>query len=324
MNAAEWSEVAVVLRAIDERTVDASRQLILSACPGVDIYQVTRCPFSEALRESFELGIASGRLWTVTIDGDVLPRADAISRLVAMAARLPSEVFLCQGLILDKLFGCPRQAGLHLYRTELLAEALGEFSDELERQLRPEFYILSRMKERGFRVEVLRDTVLGLHDYEQFYRDIYRKSFIHAKKHSRCVHLLAPHWKRLAEHDPDYQIALLGARAGDAFPWDLPIDLRVLPTEITPLLACLELSEKELLAAHEWPASRVEDTLLSHQPWPGSGLLQQLTGYRTSPTLLEKLGDVRDAVGLGRVIPWYFGSKLRNLGKRIVSWAEKR
>lgn len=68
-----------------------------------------------------------------------------------------------------------------MYRTALVPLAL-ECIPPPGRELRPERAMLTRLFELGH-ASRRTGTVLGLHDYGQSYRDLYRKAFLHANKH---------------------------------------------------------------------------------------------------------------------------------------------
>lgn len=215
MSSTVADEVTAVIRSAGERTEAACNHLLSSQVSEENISVIHERPFTKALERTFEIGMQRGRPWTLVVDADVLIRDGAISQILEMAEQAEDNVFEVQGRMLDKLFGGARPCGLHLYRTALLPEAI----DCIPAQgvtMRPETLVLRRMASRGY-PWVQEEIVVGLHDYEQYYRDIYRKAFAHAHKHGRYVPHLESLWRRLAEEDPDYQVALWGLRAGQIF-----------------------------------------------------------------------------------------------------------
>src|SRR5690606_24066079 len=52
------------------------------------------------------------------------------------------------------------------------------------------------------------------HDFEQFYTDVYRKSFVHAQKHAYLIPELIKTWQSFVGTDLDYVIALRGLYDG--------------------------------------------------------------------------------------------------------------
>jgi hypothetical protein len=218
--------LTVVIRSSGERTVHACRELLAQQVCPQHVHTISETPFVRAVERTFEIGIAQQRPWTLAIDADVLPTPDAVRQLLSLTAQLAPSAFELQGMVLDKLLGGPRAAGNHLFRTALLPEALRHIrTEEVARSLRPETYVLRRMAEAGHEW-IQHDLVVGLHDYEQYYRDIYRTAFVHAHKHNRQLPYVMALWKRLAETDRDYQVALWGARDGLAHRGEVRIDVR--------------------------------------------------------------------------------------------------
>lgn len=206
-----FSEVTVIIRSVGERTTDLCRELIISQ--GVNennLTVVSVSPFSEALRKCYEIGIKKGRKWTLCVDADVLSSSISIKSLVDKAGDASDNVFEIQPLVCDWLFGGIRTAGVHLYRTSLLNKAL-DLVPRSEESLRPENYVLKKMKLLGFPYIVC-DVLFGLHDFEQSYLDIYRKCYLQGKKHVKFTALLFGYWQ--ANITKDFDCAILGFSDG--------------------------------------------------------------------------------------------------------------
>ena len=156
-----FADVTVIIRSVGERTTDLCRKLILSQ--GVnesDLNIVSVSPFSEALKKCYEIGIRDSKKWTLCVDADVLSSSIAIRDLVKKAESSSDNVFEIQPLVCDWLFGGLRTAGVHLYRTSLLRKAL-DLVPRSEESLRPENYVLTKMKLLGFPYIVC-DVLFGL------------------------------------------------------------------------------------------------------------------------------------------------------------------
>lgn len=209
---AQVKDVAVVIRCCGERTFEACRKITLKQIPESALHVVNERPFEKALRRTYETGIHSGAKWTMTLDADVLLQAHSVERLVAEANAMPEHFIQLEGLVHDKLTGLYRQAGHRIYRTRFLEKALLEIPST-GTEIRPEFETLERMKGLGFPSRRV-DLVVGIHDYEQYYRDIYRKAFVHANKHQIWLGDLVTRWKRLMADDADFRVALRGLYDG--------------------------------------------------------------------------------------------------------------
>jgi len=197
----------LVVRSVGERTESLCKQLIVNQ--GIDsgrIVVVHAAPFSEALRRSFKLGIDAGYQWTCCVDADLLLRPGSLQAILAYAERQPPRVLQVQGFILDKFWGKPRSGGVHLYRTGLLHKALSHIPEE-GTDIRPETYTLNSMEASGHPWVTL-PLLVGLHDYEQYYSDIWRKFVVHAWKHRMYGISQLDRWAREAPSDPDVMVAL--------------------------------------------------------------------------------------------------------------------
>lgn len=204
MPAPALDQTTIIVRHCGERTTDACAQLLARFAPGQRIHRVSARPFQEVLRQSLELGLAQGRPWTLCIDADVLILPEFAGFLSAVDS-FPAGFFEAQALVLDKLIPARRPAGNHLYRTELIARALREIP--LGDSMRPEGDMIRAMAARGYRAHQSA-LLIGLHDFEQAYQDIYLKAFLHAHKHRFLVPLLRPLWGTLSREDDDFRVAL--------------------------------------------------------------------------------------------------------------------
>ena len=183
----------------------------------------------------------------MTLDADVLLAPGSIAALLAFAEHMPKHFFQAQGRIFDKLTGKYRPAGHRIYRTELLELALKHIPQP-GCQLRPEQYVVNRMGELGF-PERRCGLFIGLHDFEQKFTDVYRKSVVHAVKHtwllpdmiSRCVASRAL--------DTDFDVVLKGLWDGLIMDQPITIDSKRFEAQSAAAIGALALGEKEPLRA---------------------------------------------------------------------------
>jgi len=236
---------SVVIRTVSERTEQLCYRLLCQQIPPENISIVHEAPFAKAVQKTFEIGLDKNLPWTLAVDADILIAPNVINQLLAIAEQADPKVFKFGLKVLDKFFGGLRYAGIHLYRTALLDEAR-KYIAQSHSSLRPETFILRRMQELGYVFhQIEEEFVLGLHDYEQYYRDIYRKGFTHAHKHKYYVQYLSSFWQRMASSDIDYQVMMWGARDGLDFKGNVKIDVRDFsPDYIDDLLHKHALSEK--------------------------------------------------------------------------------
>lgn len=277
-------DVTAIVRSVGERTEEACRYLLSEQVPEENIITINEVPFSAAVAKTFKLGLERGLPWTLCIDADVLLKEGAVAELLAVAEKLDENVFEIQANVLCKFYGGFRQAGNHLYRTSLLAKAL-ECIPTTE-VIRPETATILQMEKRGF-PWYRQDFVVGLHDYEQYYKDIYRKAFIFAHKH-RHISIIEPMWQRLASEDRDYQIALWGLRAGRIFDGEVTIDIRQFPNEIDNLLLAKGWQEKSLLSTDEIVSTKITDTIANFTFSPEYIKLTELKKQRQNQSWKNK------------------------------------
>jgi len=241
--------VTVVIRSSGERTESLCYEIVSKEVPQENIFIIHETPFSQAVRRNFEIGIEKALPWTIGLDADVLLKSEAISHLVKLAEAQVEIVFEIQGRVLDKLFCVPKPGGPHLFRTELITKAVHLIPSE-GTTLRPESAVIDGMKDEGYPY-VHKDVVLGIHDYEQYFKDIYRKAIVHINKFAKFDAFLETTWNQLLENDPDYQVAIWGLKTGKIFGDDVRIDKSKYPVDISIFLQLKGWHEKSTLQISE-------------------------------------------------------------------------
>lgn len=200
-------DVTIIIRSVGERTENLCKKLLIDqGFSNDEVFVVREVPFSASMKKSFEIGMNQGKRWTLCVDADILPRPGSISKMIELAESESKNVCEVQGYMMDKFFGGPRIGGYHLYRTSLLSKVVSLIPEEGV-NIRPESYTLKQMAKRGYPRSIV-PYIIGIHDDEQFYYDIYRKAFVHAVKHLNHAELLVNHWKRNMEKDHDFKVAL--------------------------------------------------------------------------------------------------------------------
>jgi hypothetical protein len=215
--------VCGVLRSVGERTTEQSRQILGEQLGRIDqVVTVGHKPFPETLADGLRAGLASGRAWTLCVDADVLPLPGAVAALLDEAAMLDQTAAELQPLVFDRFFGGWRFAGVHLYRTRYLPKALA-ILETLPTSIRPETALLRQLVDQGLGWHLC-SVEFGLHDFEQSARDVYRKCFVHARKHDYLGPQLVRYWSARAADAADFTVALAGMTAGTAHLGDVALD----------------------------------------------------------------------------------------------------
>ena len=245
------NNVTGIIRSVGERTERVCFELLKKQIPESNIQFVREKPFNEAVRKTFEVGIQENRKWTYAIDADLLIKPGVIKELFYFAETTDEQVFKITGKIIDKFIESPREGGIHLYRTAHMEHALNKIPDPYE-STRPESFVRNEMNKIGF-ISVTTEIITGLHDFEQYYHDIYRKCFIHSKKHHVRVMKVLPAWEQLAINDHDYLIAINGFNAGCKYEGPVSIDTNSnFLNEFKNTLDYLSIKEKGELEDKTW------------------------------------------------------------------------
>ena len=318
-------KVTVVIRSVGERTEAVCRQLILEQGVAEDaVFVIREAPFSQAMRVGFQIGLAQGRPWTFCVDADLLLRPGSIQRIVELAEQQPENVCEIQGYILDKFFGGPRIGGIHLYRTALLDRVIAAIPAEGV-NIRPEYHTLQSMKAAGF-PWMLVPALVGLHDFEQQYADIFRKCFVQAHKHAHFTDLFLNIWRSGAPDDPDYRVALAGFARGVEHYEEVRIDAR--SALFRSSVDALGLAGKPAMEPGDWSLDRVEATInnwtdpeVYRAKFPTRmGLVAPAAQQRVQGRSRSRLARLRQRLGtqgLTRTLPYALGWLLQGLGRRI-------
>lgn len=287
-------DLTIIIRTVGERTTAACVNLVKSQGYNESlIHQVNISPFQAALKECFRIGIRCDRKWTLCIDADILPGDGSIKSLIKVAEQTSDHVLEIQPLVCDQFFGGLRTAGVHLYRTSLLERAL-DLVPEAHENLRPENEVLQRMRKIGYPYVVV-DNVFGLHDFEQSYKDIYRKCKLHGSKHTKFSSMLVSYWSEL--NHCDFRVAEQGLKHGIASP-----DVVATSSSVTLLETSKLPDEKPFLPANKYSLSEITemiDNFEESQPYRE----QFKTGYRfivwenTFSSILYKFQVIRKKFG---------------------------
>ena len=235
--------VTVVIRSSGERTEKLCYDIVCKQVPKEHIFLINIKPFSMAVKKNFEIGIEEGRKWTLALDADILLKKNAVKDMIAAFEKLKDDYYIYQGYIYDKFYGEYRVGGPHLYRTSLLLEGIKHIPEE-GTSFRPESETYFSMFKKGFHY-YFDNQYYGIHDFEQNKIDIYRKFFLHAKKHEKHISRYLNFWKDALIKDEDFIVALRGVSDGLLYEGITYIDIDFFNERSKYLLKDLNLDEKE-------------------------------------------------------------------------------
>jgi hypothetical protein len=94
--------------------------------------------------------------------------------------------------------------------------------------------------------------IIAIHDFGQNYSDIYRKTFVYAKKHFDRVGYLINYWCRLIPYDKDYLVALSGLYRGLFYKKAVTINADMNISNIEEIAFLTNLSEKPVIPLDEY------------------------------------------------------------------------
>ena len=326
-------KLTVIIRSVGERTEKLCYELTLAQNVSPEsIFVVRESPFSKAMQASFQIGLERECPWTFCIDADVLLQPGSIEKMLRIAEVQEKNVCEIQGYILDKFFGGPRTAGNHLYRTSHLEKVIKNIPTD-GTDIRPEYYTLQTMKNQGYPWVVV-PYLVGIHDFEQYYRDIFRKCFVQAHKHQAFTDLFLSIWRTGATHDLDYRMALTGFAKGIEYYDNVSINSKDKIYETYKLeLAKWDIHEKEELLAHNFTPNQVKSIIDNWQEpeiylkkFPTKlGLVNIAENHLHNKSKLKHQRVLQKLHKLGpiKILPYILGWLLQTIGQRIKKWCLK-
>jgi len=236
------SNTTIVIRTIGERTTDLCYQLVKMQVIEKNIFVINENPFHQAVRRTFELGLKNDKPWTIAVDADVLLRRNAIKDLVAKAENCSHQFFKGNAKAYDKFLGKTRYLPPHIYSTKYLQQAVENLPNYFG--LRPETEVRNIMKDKLGIQQAYFPMVVAVHDFEQYYADIYRKSFVFGFKHLKRIKQYISFWAAHLHKDKDFLVALAGLFRGLYSDKKIQIDAHKLPTDYQEVKFLSDLDEK--------------------------------------------------------------------------------
>lgn len=233
----------VTVRSTGERTETACvRSLLDEGVKRSQIHIIKEAPFKKALETCFEVGLKAQTKWLLTFDADMVLIPGILSGFFDAAEDMPEENLQIQGQVLDKFFASVRRGGPRIYRVKYLNEVC-EISKSLPDTIRPETNIISNMGERGYPARYI-STAISIHDFDQYYADIYRKSYAHSIKHLKKLPQILSQTTYINETDADYKVFLKGIFDSLLSNVEISIDKRILKEETKEALNQIDVEER--------------------------------------------------------------------------------
>jgi hypothetical protein len=306
MSGGSASSVIAVIRSASERTFEACRAAIAAQVPAGAVEVVNERPFEMALRQCYRIAIDSGAEWLLTCDADVLPRPGGVEAILRAARQLPDTHIQVEGLVHDKLLGGYRHAGHRVYRVRDLHKALAAIPPA-GTQIRPETWVVDRLSSEGH-PSIQCDVIFGVHDHEQFYRDLYRKAFVQGQKFREWLPEVIPRWRALADEDSDYRVATRAYFDGFQSTELASLDATRYVARAESALTSLGLTEKPPLPEHPSQAAF------------GESLAARIVSAHPYASPLSRYQRVKNAyrrIGFIRTVPLVLGATLGLAGNGL-------
>jgi len=209
----------IIIRTCGERT---TQKCIDLAKRQGNVHIISEKPFAESIRKTYLKAIELNNKWTPVIDADVLLYDDVLQKAIDELNSLPFNIFCLDGKTDDKIFNCPRRAGIHIYKTELLPEALKYITHE---HIKPESNIRRHMEKQG-KITYTGNIIFGKHDFEQYYCDLWRKSVCQSQKLAKMIKNknIVQHWQKMQKIDTDFKVILEAHKYGKTLTEEIRID----------------------------------------------------------------------------------------------------
>lgn len=308
-------DITVIIRSAGERTVGLCKNALETMFPSSQLSTIEERPFSKALKRGLEIGIESKRPWILFVDADVVIDRSGLSELVAKRQEVASNAFEIQGLIRDRFFPVDRPSGAHLYRTTLAYKGLQSLK-EGGQSLRPESSMLKAMARKGM-PWYQSSICVGVHDFEQYHRDIYRKCFLHAHKSMTYLPYVAAHWMKRSAAESDFMVAALAALEGASYTGVVAVDKDFLRSQSQAALSKLGIAEKDGL--------RTNDTLdvsaAIRKPVPNE--LLGLQSIMAPSIYLDAYAPTIQKSSKVRSLRYYSSGAARRIGRFLVELGER-
>lgn len=310
------NQAVIVIRSSGERTLEVCKKLLQVQSKDFIIHTVEEQPFDAALLSCYKIGLSSGADWLITVDADMLLFDGSIETLLTEAKVMPDNYFQLQGTIFDNITGTIRWAGPRIYRTAYLGKAI-KFLETSENRIRPEYSTIQHMIQCGYPSRSISQT-LCLHDYDQFYKDLYRKAFIHAIKHEELIIDLIRRCKLLMETNPDFRVILKGLVDGIGSTGNISIDTRLFHRKAESALSELHLEEKRS-NLHTISEQTINELIRVREITHPEHYQDHLANSAKRNSTWEKLKSSFREKGIYRGVFFLIGSFLTKIGIRMKS-----
>jgi hypothetical protein len=315
-------DLTVIIRSSGERTVPVLRNLLGKQLAEEQLFEVNEVPNSRALKKAFKIASRQNRPWLLLIDGDILPFRQIIDRTLQIADGLDERVYCIQCNNVDKMMRLYRPSGIHMYRTALIDKALKLIPEE-NTMMRPESTTMGSMEEQGYPT-LFAEEVLALHDFEQYYKDLYRKGYFCTHKFTDKIPYLKKIWGRLAEENNDYKVLLEGLKKGESYEGLVVSNVEQFnKMNIPRILSENGIAEKDKLNEDdidfEWIEQIYQKFNIPREHYNAVISSKSDPEKITKPPLKRRFLQLKGKIGVMKLGPWIIGNFFEKFGTLLKS-----
>lgn len=203
--------LAFVVRAVGERTeslcIDLLEQYRRKSDSLLVIRQQTH---ADAVEKTLRVAADQSQDWTVAIDADMLLYPGVVDRMRSELYSTHNSASVVHFAVSDKLYRMKRW-GVTVFSRDAACEG-GPILQALRdgSNLKIERALIKELQNRGREVSFSR-TDVALHDFLQYYADLYRKAYLNAIRNPDITRRAHRPWRKMAAVDRDYAAILKGS-----------------------------------------------------------------------------------------------------------------
>ncbi|MFV1974451.1 MAG: hypothetical protein ACC651_01810 [Candidatus Scalindua sp.] len=201
------TELEFVIRTVGERTEDVCVELVnLQKDEHESLHLLRENTHAKAVESTIAIGLESRAEWLVAIDADMLLTPGSILSIRKEIRSCSDAIVVLHPAVVDKLYRM-RRWGLTVYRKAALEELNIKFQDIKKKQnIKIESAAIKALGENKQRQVYFSREVAAIHDFYQYYKDLYRKAYLNVSRNQGFNKDVKKCWKRLANSDPDYLV----------------------------------------------------------------------------------------------------------------------
>jgi len=201
------SELEFVVRTVGERTEEVCVELVnRQKSENEKLHVLRENTHAKAVESTISVGLESGADWLVAIDADMLLTDGSIKSIRNEIQACSDSIAVIHPAVVDKMYRM-RRWGLTVYRKAALEELNKMFQEiKLRQNTKIESAAIKALGENKQRQVYFSREVAAVHDFYQYYKDLYRKAYLNVSRNQGFNKEAKKCWKRLAKSDHDYLV----------------------------------------------------------------------------------------------------------------------